>query len=292
MSDNFYVYAWLRPSGEPFYIGKGSGGRANNPANRNSLFKNIVDKIKREGGSPSVVKLHENLSEAEAFNLEREEIAKHGRRSNGTGILANLTDGGEGVSGHKQSAETIARRVVKITGQRRSQETRTKMGAWQLGRVMSDAARANMSAANRGRQLSESHKEKLRVASTGRVCKPESRAKIGAAHAGKVVSLEARAAMSAARKGVKPTAEIISKREASRRLNPPQPNNKSGFKGVSFSKAMKKWSAEMQVDGKRCRLGYFDSAENAAVAYDNAAYGLWGLNCYLNCPDNYRLIAA
>jgi hypothetical protein len=98
---NYYVYAWLRPCGSPFYIGKGKGNRSSRiaGARRNPLFLNIVDKIRGEGEEPSVVRLAESLSEAEAFDLEAHLIRLHGRRDNGTGILANMTDGGEGASG-------------------------------------------------------------------------------------------------------------------------------------------------------------------------------------------------
>jgi hypothetical protein len=44
-------------------------------------------------------------------------------------------------------------------------------------------------------------------------------------------------------------------------------NNKSGHKGVSWYKNLRKWVAEIMVDGKRKRLGCFDQLEDAANAY-------------------------
>lgn len=53
-------------------------------------------------------------------------------------------------------------------------------------------------------------------------------------------------------------------------------NNTSGFKGVS--KYNKKWRARIMVDRKEIRLGIFNSAYDAALAYDEAAikyHGEW-----------------
>lgn len=47
----------------------------------------------------------------------------------------------------------------------------------------------------------------------------------------------------------------------------PRSNNKSGFLGVSWSKAMKKWTARIHFNGKHHFLGYFDTAEDAHAAY-------------------------
>lgn len=43
-------------------------------------------------------------------------------------------------------------------------------------------------------------------------------------------------------------------------------DNTSGVKGVSFSRRNGKWKAYIGVDGKQCHLGYFETAEEAAMA--------------------------
>ena len=48
-------------------------------------------------------------------------------------------------------------------------------------------------------------------------------------------------------------------------------NNTSGFKGVTWSKRWGKWYAQIQVNGKRKGLGYFDTPEKAHAAYIEAA---------------------
>lgn len=90
MKLDFYTYAWLREDRTPYYIGKGSGGRA---------F--------RRGSPPKhrVLFLKTNLSEADAFRHEKYMIFIFGRKTKSEGILINLTDGGEGTSGRTWSEE-------------------------------------------------------------------------------------------------------------------------------------------------------------------------------------------
>ena len=45
----------------------------------------------------------------------------------------------------------------------------------------------------------------------------------------------------------------------------------SKYKGVSWFKRIEKWEVQIQVNGKRKRLGYFTSEINAALAYDEVA---------------------
>lgn len=49
-----------------------------------------------------------------------------------------------------------------------------------------------------------------------------------------------------------------------------QSNNASGYKGVYYRKSMNKWRAEIQVNRKKIRLGYFDTPEEAHEAYCKA----------------------
>jgi hypothetical protein len=85
--NNFYVYAYLREDGTPYYIGKGKDKRA-------------WKKAKNEIGKPTdvslIVILLENLSDAEAKEHEISLIKIHGRIDLGTGILRNKTNGGDG----------------------------------------------------------------------------------------------------------------------------------------------------------------------------------------------------
>lgn len=48
-------------------------------------------------------------------------------------------------------------------------------------------------------------------------------------------------------------------------------NNTSGYKGVSYKKANKKWFAHIRVNGKRIHLGYFFTPKDAHNAYQKAA---------------------
>lgn len=52
--------------------------------------------------------------------------------------------------------------------------------------------------------------------------------------------------------------------------------NTSGYKGVAWSKHHLRWKAEIRANGKRIHLGTFDTAEEAAAAYDTAAKQMHG----------------
>ena len=101
----FYVYGYLRKNEDSYYyIGKGTANRAYRRRGRT-----IPPPTERS----RIVIIQDKLTEEEAFAMEREYIAKYGRISNGTGILYNLTDGGEGVSG-KIYSETELKRLSEL----------------------------------------------------------------------------------------------------------------------------------------------------------------------------------
>jgi len=92
----YYVYAYLREDGTPYYIGKGKDNRVY--SKQHSVF------VPRD--KSKIVFFQKNLSEIGALALERRYIRWYGRKDLSTGILRNLTDGGEGCSGAIRSEET------------------------------------------------------------------------------------------------------------------------------------------------------------------------------------------
>lgn len=47
-------------------------------------------------------------------------------------------------------------------------------------------------------------------------------------------------------------------------------HNTSGYRGVSWHRALQKWTARINFRGKTYNLGYYDSAEEASAAYQRA----------------------
>jgi len=56
----------------------------------------------------------------------------------------------------------------------------------------------------------------------------------------------------------------------------------SKYKGVSYHKGARKWSARIQANKSRCFLGLFETEDNAAIAYNKMANVLHGEFAFLN----------
>jgi hypothetical protein len=115
---NYYTYAYLREDKTPYYIGKGTGRR---------IYSKNRKALKPPNDKSRIIFLKQNLTEEEAFKHERYMIAVFGRKDNGTGILRNLTDGGDGVPNWgtpEQRSEIAKKAQAKLTPQQRSERIR------------------------------------------------------------------------------------------------------------------------------------------------------------------------
>jgi hypothetical protein len=113
MNNIFYVYVYLNPlkpgkfrfgeyvfDFEPFYVGKGKGNRIKqhltDAKHKKWHFHNTIRNIWANNTQPIIMKLKENISEIESWNIEKSLIENIGRYDLNKGPLTNMTDGGDG----------------------------------------------------------------------------------------------------------------------------------------------------------------------------------------------------
>ena len=160
--DIYYVYEYVREDGSPYYVGKGKGRRA-------------WDLGSHSCGVPPQNRIRfvaKNLSEETALRLEKELILLHGRKDLGTGILRNLTNGGEGTSGMRHTAKSKALIGKGQRGKPKSREAIEKRLA---------TRKANNKPVGGWKRSAEANK-KLSEALTGKAKTVEHNAKVAASN--------------------------------------------------------------------------------------------------------------
>jgi len=190
----YYVYSYLREDLSPYYIGKGTRGRAYASANH---------RIKAPKEKERIHILKDNLTEDEAYDLEKLYIKMFGRVDLGTGILRNLSDGGEGPTGYKTTPEQRRKIALSRMGEKHplygvspSEETKEKQRQALQGRFVgeknpmynqthTEENRKKISDRHKGVPKSEEHKRKIAEANKGKVNSEETRRKISEANKGR-----------------------------------------------------------------------------------------------------------
>ena len=141
----FYTYLYLRDDNSPYYVGKGKGRRAHK-----------IEKNHYPPKDPSKIVVQHWIDEDTALAYERYQIDFWGRKDIGTGILRNLTDGGENPpkpNGRKWTEEhrqLQSRRLMGV-GVPSTPEQREEQRLARLGSHPSEEAREKMSEAQKRR---------------------------------------------------------------------------------------------------------------------------------------------
>ena len=139
--EKYCIYRHIRlDTNKIFYIGIGSLKRPYNKISRNIYWKRITNKTNYE-----IQILKSDLSLEDAIELEKILINYYGRSNNKTGILCNLTDGGEGVFGMVVSKETKLKISNTLKGRKPLIESRNKMSISHIGNKLSKETKEKIS---------------------------------------------------------------------------------------------------------------------------------------------------
>ena len=192
MCNDYYVYIYLDPRKpgsftykdlsfdyEPFYVGEGREDRDTQhlrdlftKRQGNRIKANKLKHIFAEGLQPVISRVTENLSQQEAYELEKQVIRNIGRLCESTGPLANFQEGGTGGSQpneiRKQTGLKISQRWKEGAYKNKietpmSDEQKEKLRLAHLGKKQTAEQVAKRVEARAGYQHSEETKQNIRA---------------------------------------------------------------------------------------------------------------------------------
>ncbi len=138
----YYTYAYLDNQGKPYYIGKGTGNRCYYNGGRN---------CNTPKDRKNIIKLKQNLTEEEAFKHEIYMIFVLGKKCDGTGMLRNLSNGGNSPptfygDNHPTKRPEVREKIKEARrgkGHSQSEETRKKISVAMKERLKNNPRPAN-----------------------------------------------------------------------------------------------------------------------------------------------------
>ena len=240
---NSVVYKWLREDGTPYYIGIGKPERPYTG--------------RRSCGPPPpkdrIIVLYEGLDWQTACDIEKNLIAFYGRKDLGTGVLRNLTDGGEGVQGHRHTKESKEKMSRASAGRRLTEESKKKISEahrgenhYLYGKKHTEDSKKRMSESHRGSKHTDETKKKMSESRRGKKPSEETRRKISNSNTGKTHSEDTKMKLSEKLSGEN------------------HPNFGKNLKDVTREKISKSNSGKKHTEETKAKISKAKSGEKAA----------------------------
>lgn len=170
----FYVYKIKNLINNKLYIGKADNVNKRwlkhisyARTNRGFIFHKAITKYGADNFEVSI--LEECESEEIALEKEAYWIAEY--KTNickwGSEFGYNLTDGGEGISGHKHSDESKQKMSDASIGKPKSDDHKNQLSISHTGKILSEEHRASISLSNMGKIMSDSARNNIRISKLG-----------------------------------------------------------------------------------------------------------------------------